>query len=178
MTVDAKMLRRTTSEAIRRLRVVRATVGRAGAGEVLVSRRTKIPGEKGRALHGKAIANMLADRGHDPFAYPQTVLDRSAATVAQGTAQAIQAAWVTGRPQHEALKTLFLGVATTQARWARTHLLSGGLGAVTEKTAIAKRRAAARGRAAAAYINTFGVRSKRFVQGIRSRYRRMTRRPT
>jgi len=176
LTLDAGMLNRTTQDAVRRLRAVRSTVEKAGGGEVLVSKRTKLPGEKGRALHGRGIANLLADRGRDVFAYPARETDAVSADVAQGTAAAIQRAWATGAHQQPVLRALFTKGAEDLAAWAKRNLLAGGLGGVAEKTKIAKQRLVRRGRALAAFVNVFGVRSGRFAgaggnPGIRARWR-------
>lgn len=171
LKLDAAMLRTTTQDAARRLRAVRQTVEKAGGGEVLVSKRTKIPGERGRAMHGRAIANMLADRGHDVFGYPRRVEDAAAERVAQGTALIIQRAWATGQQQQRTIRDLFTGAAGELASWARANLLAGGLGTVARSTSIAKQRLVGRGRALAAYVHTYGVRSRRFADGVRHRWR-------
>lgn len=171
ISLDTAMLTRTTQDAIKRLRAVRQTVERAGAGEVIVSRRAKLAGEKGRQLHGRAIANMLMDSGHDPFAYDRTELEAAARTVSQGTARAIQMAWAIGRHQQAEIKALFLGVAQELSMWAKRHILAGGLGDVKASTARQKERLARKGLALPGHIHHRGVRSGRFADGFRWRWR-------
>ncbi len=171
LKLDTATLRRTTNETIKRLRAMRTTVERAGAGEVLVSRRRKIAGEKGRAIHGRAIANMLADRGKDPFDYDRAVLESTARTVATGTAHAIQQAWKTGLAQQGDIRELFTAAAQDLADWAHSHLVAGGLGGVAASTRRRKLKLARQGLIEHGAVDILGIRSGQFVAGFRARFR-------
>lgn len=169
LTLDTAQLHRSVRECARRIKAVRQSVEKPVAGEVLVSRRTKLAGERGRAAHGKLIANAFASIGRDPFAYPPSVADRARRGMSDAMRRAIDQAMATGRAQTSYLKARLGAVAMGLALWARQHLLSGGLGQVAVSTAKAKARLAAIGVIPGRNIRTYGVRSGRFADGIRAR---------
>ena len=172
--LDSELLRRTTRDAAGRAKSVRITLRYAGTGEVLVSRRRKESWESGRAFHGKAIANRLAARGHDPFAYPQEVAAEVSGEIARQTTRAIEGAWRSRRHRLQTIRTAVRQGAEFLSTWARQNIERGQLGENTARYRAIKHNLIRRGRATGRYGDPppFGVLTGRFLEGIRARWRR------
>lgn len=189
--VDTTEFRRDIAAVNRGVAAVRETLTNTGEGQVLVSKRTpRRPGDpKGRVLHGRAIANIMRDRGHDPFAFPQVVEDKAQTLVARHTQRAVDRAYVTALPQTRRIKGAVRLAAFELARWSRRNIISGGLGRkqLRESSAVDRsggrrslnsrrsatvwrwRRNVSSGKWTAKYgfPPPYGVASGRFLGGIR-----------
>lgn len=153
----------------------RATVTGTGKGQVLTSRRKKIAGEKRQPLHGRGVANILADRGHDVFRYSNAVADRVESLIASESTDAIVDAYRTGQPQTERIRSALRLAAMELAEDARHYISSGDLG--QKKVRRTKRsawknywaRLARLGRASLRFGNPppLGYLTGRFLEGIR-----------
>lgn len=186
-SIDIAKLRRDCAAVEGALEAMVSTEQGAGEGWVVTSMRRKLRSERQRAVHGRVIAAMLRKEGHDPFAYPESVRGEVMEIISVEGEEALSDAWRTGRPQAQRMKRLMTAAAAHCAEWVRHNITSGGL--KPGRTApvwvrrIYKQRAA-RGLVTLAYGNPppYGVRSGRFVAGIRgvwnSGFRRQRRRAT
>ena len=172
--LDTRMLRRTARDAANRHKSVRITFKGAGTGEVLVSKRRKLPWEKRRAIHGKAIANMLAAKGHDPFSYPDDVVEESQETISTTYQRAIRRAFRLKRHQLPMIREALRQEAERLAEIARDRVISGKVGRNPPEYRKRKARLVERGRATGEYGTPppYGVLTGRFVAGFRARWRR------
>jgi hypothetical protein len=173
MGLDAQQLKVTALRAAKQYAAMRKTIKGDCEGRVVVSRRNKIAGEKGRAIHGKAIANMMADKGHDAFDYPASIDKAALHIVDSSISDAIKTAFNTARADIHAVKKALLEGAKYQMAWVKKYILSGGLGTVAKSTERQKRSLARKGRAAPSYVKTYGVRTFRFVRGIRESFKQI-----
>lgn len=154
---------------------VSKTLTNTGRGQVLTSARKKLAHESGRALHGRGIANILADRGHDVFLYDLPVADMVEEFVADEVSDAMDDAFDTARPQVHRIRTVLRAAAAELADSAKANISRGGLG---DKRVLRSKRSAwtnywtwqaKRGRADLRFGNPppYGYRTGRFYNGIR-----------
>ncbi len=181
VTVDHKQLDRSIRRNNKRLTAIRRTMQETGEGEVLVSRRIKVPGDTQRAVHGRAIANIMRTRGKDPFEYPGHVRDTAERLVKRGVTTAREKAYRQGRSRRRDVRNTLEGAAQFLADWARINIQRGGLGQKPRRRKWTDRQVRAywrsearRRRATTRYGNPppYGVRTGQFVKGIRARWRR------
>lgn len=149
------------------------TLDRVGRGTVLTSRRRRLSGmPEGRALHGRGIANMLADRGHDPFAFDNAVEQEASEIVAEEVADALDDAYRTNRPQTSRVRAVLRAAADVLAEWARDNLAAGRLGENASgyrKQKLAYARSGAKGFTGSyGYPPPYGIATGQFVEGIRA----------
>lgn len=174
MQLDTALFRRGVRDVLRRYRAMRRTLDSSGGGEVLVSQRKKLPWEKRKPLHGKAVANMLAASGRDAFAYSASAAADASRIVAEAIRRSLETSWTRGQAGTSVVKEGLLKAAEGLAAWAAADVKAGGLGTNTEGTEKLKRRLVEQGKATAAYgaVPPLGIRTGRFVEGIRARWRR------
>lgn len=181
ITVDTSTFNSGIRATTRGLAAMQATLSQTGEGEVLTSRRRKLPGEKGRAMHGRGVANILRTLGHDPFGYPQSVEQQVGDFVARETDTALEQAWRMGVHRREVIKRALERGADDLATWAADNIKRGGLGQKKIK-ARGNTRAMIIGRMRRLVSNgvwtdkygfppPYGVRSGQFVDGIRSTWK-------
>ena len=154
-----------------RLQAIRDTVAATGTGEVVVSARKKLPGEKAKAIHGMMVANLLRKIGHDPFDYPADVAAEVEEFISTEIEELVQIAYRTGRPQRSAAQRVFMAAATELAKAATNRVETGGLGETVGDYGRykARRRKAGTLPPESKYV---GIKTGRFVAGIRPRRRR------
>lgn len=147
-----------------------ATVERAGRGDVLVSKRIKQKWEKRKAVHGRAIANMLADRGRDPFDYDLPVVKEVTDFLESEIQDAKGKAFRTGRPRRSQVRGALRAGAEFLARAAYRKIVRGRLGKNPSGYRERKKRRVKSGRYTRAFGNPppYGVATGRFVRGIRA----------
>lgn len=173
--IDTRALYQTAHRQALKYRAVALTLSNPGQGEVVVSARKRmITDPPGRAMHGKFIANFLTSKGHDPFDYPVPVIRHAEGELSARTSALELQAFRTGRHTTKDLREALEAAAAELAAWAVENIAKGGLGENTERQARAK---ATLGRARAGVTAIYGVpppygiRSGRFIGGIRARWR-------
>lgn len=169
-SIDRRALRDSIAEIKVNIDAVGETLDPGGRAEVVVSRRKKLPRERGqKVLHGMAIANILRDLGHDPFDLPPQVDERVSQFLAEEIDDAIARAFTTGRPQRGDVKRALIAAAMELVEAARDRINSGQLGTNAEKYKKKKIAFAARGiirRVGAGLAPGYGRLTGRFVDGI------------
>jgi len=153
-----------------------------------------------KVLHGRAIANFLRAKGHDPFKYRPDVVRFAQRLVARGIRRANRQGYATAHKQDRIIHKALEGAAQYLADWARSNIMEGHLGKkrplrvaqhiaergvssadlrVASRATVAGRRIAK----AKALVRTgwwtdkyglpppYGIASGRFVEGIRGRHR-------
>ena len=190
--IDTSTLSRDIASVNRGVAAVRETLRNAGMGQVVVSKRTPRTRHDppGRVLHGRAIANIMADRGKDPFAFPKSIEEKAQSIAVRHATRALDAAYETARPQHRRMQNGLRFAAATLATWARLNIRKGGLGQKEIRLTLEKdrqgnvRSMASRRGATIAYWRRnvrigkwtdrygfpppYGVASGRFLRGIRA----------
>ncbi len=198
LSVDTRLLERTVREATAKFDAVRVTLESPGEGEVIVSKRVKMPHERARraskgkparpgrkAAHGRIIAWKLAQLGHDPFAYPQKLKLLAIKYYTRNFERAIAAAQRTNRRQDKKLQEALLGTALLLAWGAAERIRDGKLGVNKLKYGKRKKRLQTAGIAQQKWGGQwppYGVLTGRFIgdragsPGIRARHRNKARR--
>ena len=190
--IDMSLMSRDVASVNRGVAAVRETLRNAGMGQVVVSKRTprRPTDPKGRVLHGRAIANIFADRGKDPFAFPQSVEEKAQSIAVRHATRALEVAYDTARPQRRRMQQGLRFAANTLATWARLNIRKGGLGQKKIRQSSARNRSGAersltQRRSATIglwrrYVRTgkwtdrygfpppYGIASGRFLRGIRA----------
>lgn len=165
LTVNNAKLRSDVELVAGGLDAVNDTITGTGRGQVLTSARKKLPGEKGRALHGRGIANLLQDMGHDAFVYNGDVADLVEDFIATEVEEAIDDAWRTGHPATDRVRNVLRAAAEELATSARQNIEAGLLGPQAAATETAKEILVRKGRTSR--VGGLGWRTGRFAQGIR-----------
>jgi hypothetical protein len=172
--VDDKQIAKDTKDLIGKFAAIRSTLKNLGYGCVIVTRRDKESWEKKRPLHGRAIANILADKGHNPFASPQSVRDIAHRFVVNNLTTAVTIAFKRRKNQKEIVKDIFRRAAEKIAEWAKRNIESGGLGENSKGVKRYKEFSLGRrGRITTKYGSCppYGVRTGRFLDCIEVRHR-------
>lgn len=180
--IDERILARDIEKANARLKAVSDTVTEAGVGEVVVSKRPKLPHErankrKGRAgqrtLHGRAIANMLRRRGHDPFVYQRNRARRIEKFTQDSIYKAIEKAEKTSQSQKRRTRRIVTETARRYSILAVTQIRTGQLGKNQGRYRAVKAGMVRGGIATSKYgvPPPYGVLTGRFIKGIRHRWR-------
>ena len=148
------------------------TVLNAGRGQVETSMRRKESWEKERAPHGGHIANILKKLGHDPFGYPDSIIEQVGGKLSAAVEAALQRCDSLGKSQEATLHRALKIGAESLSLWAIQNLKSGGLGSNTIKHQRWKRKLLHRTppSATGAYGDPppYGIITGRFVDGIKS----------
>jgi hypothetical protein len=182
MRIDSAKLKADLAKVTGAMDAIVETERTAGEGWVMTSMRRKLRSEQRRAVHGRVIAAMMRREGHDPFAYSSAVTGDVQESISVETSDALDDAYRTGRPQSSRMRHLFTGAAQHLAEWVRDNITSGrlrpGRTAPVWIRRINKQRAA-RGLVTLEWGNPppYGVRSGRFVKGIRGIWNSGIRRP-
>ena len=171
LVIDRGMLNRTVRNTVGRFKSMKITLKSPGTGEVVVSRRKKYPGERRKPLHGRAIANLLAKLGHDPFKYPDHIVAAIDQEVAEEISDALEDAFRARHHRRQRVRDALLIGARKLAEFARWRIEQGLLAPMTEDRAKRKRW---RRNKTTRYGDPppYGIVSGRFVEGIRARWRR------
>jgi hypothetical protein len=175
--IDERIIKGDVRRLNRGWQAMRRTVDNMGFGVVVTSARKKIKGEKSKQLHGRAIANILRDRfGKDPFDYDHGFLKRTGDGLAIEVETAMGDAYRMQSHQTDRIKKALTVAAENMAAEAQQGVESGKLGekkipgGTARKSYIARmHRLANRGFVTRRYglPPPFGIRSGRFVAGIR-----------
>jgi hypothetical protein len=119
---------------------------------------------------------MLRAQGHDPFAYPASEVTREDAQLTRGVLSTLSAAYRARRTQAQAMKALILATSQAFADWSIAALKEGRIGSNSKGVAAIKKRLIKQGILSSKYGDPppYGVRTGRFLEGIRARWRRGT----
>lgn len=174
--IDVSQFRRSIRDNNKRFRAVSRTLDKSGEGEVIVSRRKKGPREKatgGRALHGRAIANMLAQQGRDVFAYDSKDENEAIDYMRNGIEELVERASKTSRPQHHRLKKVVLHAAEILVDAAQGYIKHRKLKRNADSTIKVKRWMVKQGLIPSTFGDPppAGYASGQFYDGIRARWR-------
>ena len=153
-----------------------------------------------KVMHGRAIANFLRSKGHDPFDYKADATAFANRLVMRGLRRAQQVAWGSANQERRIVRNSLEGAAQYLADWARSNIIEGHLGQkrplrvarhVAERgvssadlrvasaaTVIGRRSTKARALVRAGFWTDryglpppYGIATGRFVEGIRGRWR-------
>jgi hypothetical protein len=119
MELDVVEFNRGYFRAKRVLKAYRETFNAGGVGEVVVSKRKKMPHDTGKVLHGKAIANIQRARGRDAFAYTDQEVDSINEWMNRQFLEMIERVEVTGQPQVEQARMILLWAAQKYEKISR-----------------------------------------------------------
>lgn len=180
--VDKQLMRRDIRKVNKRFQAVSDTLQNTGTGEVLTSKRKKMPHERAsrkkgrksqRVLHGRAIANILREQGRDPFVIHSQDEAQVYAIVDRGVLDAIDKAKKTSESQRDLVIEAITDGAEKMAEVAILRIEQGRLrpnrdGWKKRKSALMKP-----GIATSEYGTPPrpGVFTGRFIRGIRHRWR-------
>ena len=178
--VDFTQWRRGARELGRNVWAVRQTLTRAGRGEIYTKMRRKIRGETRRAIHGRGIANILADRGH-PVDQPSERGESLVWDLIERRAmRSLVKAGRTGREQSGEINRLLLRAAEFLRDDIVEYVAGGHAG--RNATKYGKKKAAQLERGAWWVTDEFGpqpiygIRSGRYLRGLSARLGRGRRR--
>jgi hypothetical protein len=200
---DERLLKRTVKEVTRKFDAVAVTLTNPGEGEVITSKRAKMPHERAnrragiegkKAVHGRLIAYVLGRRlGFDPT-HPDMKTEREVTQFYQRNfARAIEKASRTNRNQKKGLQRVMLASAMMVAWAAIERIRKGQLGMNKQRYGKYKKRMQDEGIALQRWGGQwppYGILTGRFIgdrpgsPGIRARLRNKagrtpnTRRPT
>lgn len=148
-------------------------------GRVIVSKRNRMKGDpKGRVIHGKGIANIMREKHHrDPFAIPKKVTDEAGKAFRERVDDLTTAAG-RRRISRDEVKAAYLDAAKILSDWVIQNLESGGLGGQDEKLRRTKEIGLQSGATSSQYagaggVPPWGIRSGRFLKGIKPAVGRM-----
>jgi hypothetical protein len=190
LSIDTRLLERTVRDTEARFNAVRVTLTDPGEGEVIVSKRPKLPseraskrkGRKGRkAVHGRLIAYELQRRGRDAFRYPPRVQAQALEYFQRNFTRAINKAYRSGRKQDKGVQRSLMGASMMLAYGAIQNIKQGGLGRNTGNYARRKPHIV-KGISGTQQNRPYGWLSGRFIgeypgaPGIRARVRNRARR--
>ena len=174
---DFTDFRREIRNIVGGIQAFEETLRRTGRGEIVVSKRRPIPGERRPPLHGKAIANILRSKGGDVFKIPTSDAQRLADELAEGSEDIFREAARSGRPQHAKLRKLLRRV-TREYRDLIVRRIERGQTGRRKSPKTAERQEKLIERGAWWITRKYGIpppwaiASGRFVEGIRARISR------
>jgi hypothetical protein len=190
LSIDERLLLRTVKETEARFNAVAVTITDPGEGEVIVSKRPKLPSERAnrrqgragkKAVHGRLIAYELQRRGKDPFRYPQAVRWQAISYLQLNFERAVLQAFRTNKQQRKGVSQVMLNAAMILAFGATENIKKGGLG--NNSGNYRKRKPRLVRHITGKYEQRpYGWLSGRFIgeypgaPGIRARHRNMSRR--
>lgn len=156
------------------MEIMAKRLARVGQGQVITSKRVKEPWEKGRQAHGHLIGIMLQKQGYEPWSYEGRLLDDIQDQVSNQVSILMIESAKRRRSQNPTpvVQTIKSG-AEQLAEAARKQIIAGKLGANSKKLRGIKLSYIKRGRATSKYGTppALGIRTGRFVEGIRHRYK-------
>lgn len=148
-TINERMLDRSVKATRKQYDAMADTLRLPGKGQVIVSKRPKLPeeraskkkGQAGRkAVHGRIIAWQLRRLGHDAFDYPVNVRKEAGDYQRRNLARAMEKAFRTGRLQQKGVRLTLLGTAMLLAWFAAQRIRKGQLGMNKERYGKYKKR--------------------------------------
>jgi len=129
ITIDVPQLERGVARTNRTLQAFRDTVNRIRSGDVVGSRRKKLPHEVGNVAHGAFILNIFRRRGIEPInRHSQATINYVVTMINRRIARAIRLAVRDHQVHSHMVEQAFLSGAEYLARRNREYIKGGRLG--------------------------------------------------
>lgn len=182
ISIDTDLLKSTIRRNNLRYKAIIETLKRSGMGEVITSKRAKMPHERAskrkkregkKVVHGRLIAWILKKSGHDPFEYDRGALSEAMEIINRGVVHAIDKAADTSKDESAIIKAALLEMTDVLVNDVFERVTQGKLGRNRQRTIRRKKQMVKDGIATTEFGNPppFGVLTGRFIKGVRRRWR-------
>jgi hypothetical protein len=129
LSIDLRMLTTTAQRAVMRHAAVRRSLDGYRPGEIVASRRKKLPHERSQPAHGAMILAVMRSRGREWInIHSEQVVRTTTEVLGRRILHELMIAGRTGEVRRAGIDRAFLVAAKSFAAWNRRYIATGKLG--------------------------------------------------